>query len=576
MLLLYLRDRYNTTMRTLAARIRRLLPDLILYTFIGLLIMGSWWLMVHTFSYAPEHNAMSLAATVWSDFGAHIPLIRSFSLGSNLPPEYPLFPGEPIRYHYLFYLGVGLLERVGVRIDLALNIPSALGMLWLLMMIMLVCRELFHSRWVAILAVLFFLFNGSLAFLQFFENYPLSANTLMDIVNAARFPAFAPWDQRDILAFWNWNIFTNQRHFAAALGMALTVMYLLLYIERTHTRYRYALAAAIGLLTGLLPLFHQPTIVIVAVIYSCYFLLFPRLRLPLIVAGGLSALLILPQLYFQPKGATAIVWYPGFYTHDTFTVFRFLFYWWQNLGLHLLFIPMGFLVVPNRVRKALLPAVVLFVITNLFQFSRELAASHKFLNFSMILGQMLTGYVIILYLDRIRDLKPALLRVLLVGYLGFLMLLLTLSGIIDMFVIINDRHLLLSDLNANLPTRWLADHTPPDAVVLNHTYLYHPASLAGRKIFIGWPYFSWSAGYDTDARWQTQKDIYALTSLPELCAALTRHNLSYVTVDAHVPDQDEPVPSNLIRTDLPAAYEDPTGYRILDRQQLCAGIAVSP
>src|SRR5579885_3661753 len=77
----------------------------------------AFWLEFHTFSYDSKAKEMIIAEKVSSDFLAHIPLIRSFSFGHNWPPEYPLFPGVPIRYHFLFYAGVGLLEKIGFRID---------------------------------------------------------------------------------------------------------------------------------------------------------------------------------------------------------------------------------------------------------------------------------------------------------------------------------------------------------------------------------------------------------------------------------------------------------------------------
>ena len=72
-----------------------------------------------------KNNTIFIAAKAWSDFASHIPLIRSFSLGINFPPQYPLFPGEPIKYHFLFYYFVGILEKIGLNIGLALNIPSS-------------------------------------------------------------------------------------------------------------------------------------------------------------------------------------------------------------------------------------------------------------------------------------------------------------------------------------------------------------------------------------------------------------------------------------------------------------------
>ena len=64
----------------------------------------AWALMWKTFRVNQAGN-LEIATKVWSDFAATIPLIRSFSLGDNFPPQYPLFAGPPIRYHFLFFAG---------------------------------------------------------------------------------------------------------------------------------------------------------------------------------------------------------------------------------------------------------------------------------------------------------------------------------------------------------------------------------------------------------------------------------------------------------------------------------------
>ena len=66
-----------------------------------LFIIFSVWLMFSSFSYSD--GSMQIGSKAWSDFASTIPVIRSFSFGSNFPPEYPLFPGEPIHYHFLFF-----------------------------------------------------------------------------------------------------------------------------------------------------------------------------------------------------------------------------------------------------------------------------------------------------------------------------------------------------------------------------------------------------------------------------------------------------------------------------------------
>jgi len=128
-------------------------------------LIFSSWLMFSTFSY--ENGRMMIASKAWSDFANHIPLIRSFSLGNNFPPQYPLFAGPPIRYHFLFYAFVGIIEKAGIRIDYALNIPSILGFVMLILMIYLFAKEIFKSRAVGVLSILFFIFNGSLDFINY-------------------------------------------------------------------------------------------------------------------------------------------------------------------------------------------------------------------------------------------------------------------------------------------------------------------------------------------------------------------------------------------------------------------------
>src|SRR3989344_5656995 len=132
------------------------------YPEIALIIFAisfSTFLMFFTFH--KEQGDIFIASKAWSDFGSHIPLIRSFSFGSNFPPEYPLFPGQPINYHFLFYFFSGVLEKTGLPIDFALNIPSIIGLSVLILIVYFFASKLFHSKAVGILSVIFLILNSS-------------------------------------------------------------------------------------------------------------------------------------------------------------------------------------------------------------------------------------------------------------------------------------------------------------------------------------------------------------------------------------------------------------------------------
>lgn len=514
-------------------------------------VMFSSWLMFHTFSYDEEARAIRIAFKLWSDFGAHIPMIRSFSLGSNLPMsdhiqpiEYAIFPGEPIRFHFLFDMAVGILEKIGLRIDWALNIPSIAGFTLLLCSIYLLPLLLFRSVTAALLSVLFFLFNGSFGFIRFFQTHPLSLQTPFDIWNAKDFPAFAPWGPGDVTAFWNLNIYTNQRHLSIAFTWILLFIITLLLIERWPRRRQVPFALLWGITIGALPFFHQPALLILAVLMGWYFLAFPKLRVMLFITGVLSLGLILPQLLLTGNvDSSKALLYPGYIIHNELTklstpwqqITRLAAFWWQNFGLHSVLIPLGFFVLPRRARLILFPLIPLFIIPNLFKFSVEISANHKFLNFVLILGNMISAYVLVWFITRVRALDfPLILQSFLFSLVGVFIMFLTLSGVIDLFVIANDTKGTVGDVHANEIAAWIAQNTPADAIFLNSSYLYHPASVAGRRIFLGWPYFPWSAGYPEN-RMPIMDVMYETRNTKERCDLLAKYGITHVTVE-DVPD----------------------------------------
>lgn len=547
----------------------------------------SFWLMFHTFSYDQNKPAIRIAFKLWSDFGAHIPMIRSFSLGNNFPNpwqhksiEYPIFPGEPIRFHFLFDMGVGLLERLGLRIDWALNIPSAVGFFLLLVAIYTLSDRLFRSRTAAFLSVLFFLFNGSFGFLRFFALHPLSSQTPMDIIKAKEFPAFAPWGPGDVTAFWNLNIYTNQRHLSFAFALILFFMITLLAVERWRTKRQLPVALSWGILIGALPYFHQPTLLILAVLIGWYFLAFPKLRMPLVVTGLISLALIVPQILLVRSADSLVSWYPGYTIHNELgklpflweKAYRFLVFWWNNIGLHSVLIPLGFFIIPKRTRLIVFPLVVLFIIPNMFKFSVEISANHKFFNFVLILGNMISAYTLVWFVRRVSRLNfPLVLRAFLYSIVCVFIFFLTLSGIIDFFVVANDTKGVLEDIPANEVATWIARNTPKDAIFLNSSYLYHPASIAGRRIFLGWPYFPWSAGYKEN-RMPIMDTMYETRSSQERCELLRKRNISYVTVE------DVPNDYNLPKIELayfmkeytPVFVSKNRTYAIFTTEALCA------
>lgn len=483
-------------------------------------LLFSSWLMFSSFSF--KDGSMLISSKSWSDFANHIPLIRSFSFGENFPPQYPLFSGPPIKYHFLFYFIVGLMEKVGFRIDYALNIPSILGFTFLLFMIYLFSKHIFKSKAVGIISIILFLFNGSLSFVNFFAKNPLSSNTFNQILKNTSFPSFGPYDGQVISAFWNLNIYTNQRHLAISYGLSLLIIYLLLKFK-TNDKYLIFKSIAIGIILGLSFVLNMAVFLMTITLLSCIFLFLTGKRKFIFICLIIGIAIAIPQYIYTQSSESIfkISINPGYLVKNLNTI-NFINYWVQNIGLNIILIPLGFIIANKLSKKILISFFSLFLIGSFLQFSPEIAANHKFFNYFMIIGVMFSSCGLVYLWKKKNILKP--ITLVLFFFLIF-------SGIIDFFPVLNDNKITLLDYHLNNDAAWIKNHTPPNSIFLNTSFLYNDASIVGRKIFLGWPYFAWSQGYDTTKRDQEIRNFFSLKDNLQICEFLHKNNISYIFLD---------------------------------------------
>jgi hypothetical protein len=509
------------------------------------LLLFSGWLMFHTFSYDFPHRQILISTKAWSDFGALLPLIRYFSSGFSWPLQHPLFSSEPFRYHFLFYALVGSLEKAGLPIHLALNIPSLLGFFALLLLIYYCGRIFFRQRLVGFLAVILFLFNSSFSFLDFFRHYHIS-----DLFSLTHFVSFRPWNDSLITAFWNLNIYTNQRHLAFSFALCLFLI-LVLY------RHRIKLIYFSGFILGILLLTNQAAFLVACLFVSTFFIFIPSLRLTL----GLSLLGAIPWIIFYRFTTTPPalpVFQPGYLAPHPLSLLGFVNFWWMNLGLSLITIPVGILISPRRTRLFLIPLLIIFVIPNLFRFSVDMVNNHKLFNFFVLFGNLYTSALLLKIWSLHCPFK----------FIFFpLFSLLIVGGIVDFFPVKNDHYIHLPDTRSNLDAHFFL-RTPPGSVVLNSTWLYHPASLAGRPIYNGYSYFTWSYGYDQVTREDSTVIIYGSPNLNTACSQLQNAHISYIELSRS--PEGFIHPNYQFWDSLPAVYTNSvTGLKIYSVADIC-------
>lgn len=531
-----------------------------------LALLFSFYLMFHTVSYDSKKHSVTIAMKTWSDFGAHIPLIRSFSTGNNFnrlfsikPVESPLFPNEPIRYHFGFYAIAGLLERLGMRLDYAVNIPSALGFFLMLVMIFIFSYSLFAKYSVSVLSVLFTLFNGSLSFLSFFKAHPLSFATPTDILTNTKFASFGPWDGGLVSAFWTLNIYTNQRHLALSYALVLLILTI---FARSHPTKGVGTIWKLFIVLNTLLVINYPSFTIAALFLCWFFITQKKMRLPIF----LSAILTLPALYILFRATnlpSSIAFQRGYLIQGPINIFSFIAYWFHNIGFHIIMIPLGILLSPKSVRRLLIPPLfLLFLIPNVFRLSPDMINNHKFFNFFMIIGGMFSAYAVI-KISHIRHIG----RISLIC----LILLLTLSGVIDLFPIINDTRGIIADTEKQQDIQFFTTHTSPNDIIANSTWFYHPASLAGRAIFSGYTYFTWSYGYDQGKREHILTSLYRANTIQTACDIMSINTIAFVELSQTPEEYLQP---NLIFWNtLPADYTNPhTQLRVYSKNTICNDI----
>ena len=307
---------------------------------------------------------------------------------------------------------------------------------------------------------------------------------------------------------------------------------------------------------------------------SVYFLLLPFLRLFLFATGVVSILVmgLLWLLSFNIFGAPpGFDWYPGFMIHGSLSLVNAAKFFWYQFGLHAVLIPVGYCLVPKRVRIFMLPVFIVLIIAFLFRFSRiEVLVGHKFFNFFLIMGQLLTAYVVVKAYDFVSAGFPRA-KVLSFGVTGVLVFFLTLSGVIDFFPIVNRKMNKVRDIGSYPEAKWFAENTPRDAVILTSQFLYSPPSIAGRKIFLGYAYFTDSAGYDTRGRRKIVDAIYRGDKREEICRLLHLNNISYIEVEEFKPSKGRPMVNvDYFRANFSPEYVSRKGrYEVYSTAELC-------
>jgi DNA-binding beta-propeller fold protein YncE len=132
------------------------------------------------------------------------------------------------------------------------------------------------------------------------------------------------------------------------------------------------------------------------------------------------------------------------------------------------------------------------------------------------------------------------------------------GGVIDLVPVKNER-IYEVGLTGDPLYEWVRTETRPNDVFLSDIFVVHGILLAGRRLYLGWPYYAWSAGYAAREREQVYRDLFALRSPRELVRRLQAAGIDYVAFDDGLRDRGFAPRLNeeIYRDHMEAVFTDP-------------------
>jgi hypothetical protein len=489
------------------------------------------------------------------DLPFHMQVTASFAHGQNFPPEDPTYAGTGFAYPYMADFMAAVFISLGANMAEALFIGNlALG-LALVAMLHRFAHVLTRDRLAALIAPALVLLSGGLGWTLLLDQARMGEQGLLGLLSTL------PHDYTIGVAPYRWGnaittLLVTQRSLLFGLPLALAAFALLWRLIRrppvtvgadpaagaisvrrlspgavvTAVRRRPEALAA-GVLTGLLPLIHAHSFVVVMATAFFLGLIFRQWRngrwLPWAVYVVAALVIALPEIWWSTHDSIA----------DAGTFFGFeigwdrgtenpLWFWFLNTGLFIPIIVLMMLVpylrsrLPAGLLLFSLPFLLWFVVPNLVKLAPWVWDNIKVLFFWYV-GFVPMVALLVAWL--LRD-RPV------VRIVGVVVLAsLVLAGSLDVWRVIS-RQTLYQEFDADAVALGdeIRQRTPPRALIL-HAPTWNPTVfLTGRRSLLGYTGYIWAHGLEYAPREADIKRIYA--GDPEADALIVGYEVDYVVV----------------------------------------------
>ncbi len=509
------------------------------------------------------HGQLYVGNSVFSDFSPHIGMVRSFSHGNNFPTNYSHFAGSDIRYHFMFQFLVGNLEFLGMRLDYAFNIPSAIGLISAFSLLYVLGCKLGGKRSIGFLSCLLFAFRSSPSLFTYLAELPKGTGILEALKANSQFFSYTAHEDWGL---WNLNVYCNQRHFAFTLPIMLLM--LLLFIPLAYEGlYRVSqgmmavsnkkqeresisavlhrgieffkllflrwegwkvkdikLAVMAGLLIGAMAFWNGAVTIGILLVLFVLAMISDR-RLELFITAVIAVLLSVIQSEVFISGSAIETNFLFGFIADNKTFFGSLDYIRRLTGILFPILLLSFLTLKGTRRWILFSFLAPFIFAFTMSLTVDVTVNHKYIMMSL----MLLGVFAAIFLAKLFENRSFFLKLI----SGILVIMLTCTGFYEYLVVLKKNsgsNYVVLNMKDKV-TEWVMEHTTADDIILSPYYALNQVVLGGGMLYLGWPYFGWSAGYDTGGRQEMVIRMYEAATSEELEGFVEQEDIRFIIVD---------------------------------------------
>lgn len=451
-----------------------------------------------------DDGSLWTGQSTYGDLAMHLGFIESLYRQGTFPPEYSIYPGQPLNYPFLVDAASAGLRFFGLSLRMSVIAPS---------IVMLFC--VFWGFWnladmltgrlaPTLMSWLMFTGNGGFGFLLFLGKYRFSE------IFTGFYTTPTNLTTEDIR--WS-NVICDmlipQRATMAGWCLILPAIFLLITaIDKTLSGGGRKEILVLAVLAGAMPMIHTHSFLALGILSAAWFFgTLPaarrRGRTTLLVKnyvlyGAVCLLLAAPQFFrwtaHSVAGGNLLQWHAGWVAGANGVIKNWLVFYIVNVGV--VFIA-AWPMLPSLRDEALtlfIGAAAIFVTANLVVFQPNLYDNNKLL----YIWFMLTDILVCDWLWCIIETAPH--RVLRSALAGILVFLGTFSGALTMLREAVSEYQLFSSAQTEA-AGFIIENTEPDSIFLTGTEHTNPvAVLAGRNIVCGSSLYLYFHGVDYSER----------------------------------------------------------------------------